>query len=768
MSRPMSPTPPARLLRQAIVGLAASSLGLGGAGPEQGAWQATSSVEVPTARQLHTAVWTGSRMIIWGGDEEGADSATGGVFDPATNEWTPLSADASQSRFLHTAVWTSSKMVVWGGERFPFYLASGAIYDPQDGSWTPTSTLDAPQPRSGHSAVWTGTRMIVWGGAGNPGPFLATGGLYDPEAGHWAGTATADAPEPRFLHATVWTGSRMIVWGGAALSGALASGGVYDPTGDAWTPTATEGAPSARYEHTSVWTGSRMIVWGGYDGGAPTATGASYDPATKKWAQISGDGAPAARFRHRAVWTGSKMIVWGGFGSGFLDSGGIYDPEADAWSPTSAEGAPAGRFWHSAVWTGSKMVVWGGMGAGSFKLNTGGLYSSAATEEPFLTVPIDGSVEIGKKLVSAVLDHHVPTGYNCNASDTCGEVVGTETVYHVLAFDGSRGSASYGSNGATCPPPGYRMDSQGTRFDFTPALEYVGIPSVACGGTSYLNYDGHPGYDFAYAEGRAIIAAADGILEVPVEDPVNNRSGSSPQQTYNTLKISHSNGLETWYLHARVGSECVAFGSCPGRPVPGQQVAVVRRQRIAEVGRTSPIPIGAHLHFEVRRTGSESLPSPDADRLVVDPFGCDPQVRDVHPHACLGRLWVGDADEPAGAQSFFTLEPPCRLVDTRSPPAPMRGGETRAFTVAGRCGIPHSARAVALNVTVVGPSSQGHLRVYPRGEPPVASTINFSAGQVRSNNAILPLGDSSGLLVTVTIAGGGSLQVVLDAAGYFE
>jgi hypothetical protein len=40
---------------------------LNGTGACIDAWAATSTVNAPTARDLHTAVWTGSEMIVWGG-----------------------------------------------------------------------------------------------------------------------------------------------------------------------------------------------------------------------------------------------------------------------------------------------------------------------------------------------------------------------------------------------------------------------------------------------------------------------------------------------------------------------------------------------------------------------------------------------------------------------------------------------------------------------------------------------------------------------------
>ena len=77
----------------------------------------TSTTNAPIGRDLHTAVWTGSEMIVWGGYNYPAlDLNTGGRYNPATDMWTATStANAPVARRYHRAVWAGSEMVVWGG-----------------------------------------------------------------------------------------------------------------------------------------------------------------------------------------------------------------------------------------------------------------------------------------------------------------------------------------------------------------------------------------------------------------------------------------------------------------------------------------------------------------------------------------------------------------------------------------------------------------------------------------------------------------------------
>jgi N-acetylneuraminic acid mutarotase len=267
-------------------------------------------------------------MIVWGG----AYSA-GGVYDPATDTWvaTPVRG-APSPRDGHTAVWTGSRMIVWGGfgGAAVGYLNTGGIYDPARSTWTATSTAGAPTGRANHIAVWTGSRMIIWGGTDATG-YVNSGGRYDPATDTWTPMSLTDAPEPRVYTTAVWTGTKMIVWGGFDEGLELNTGGIYDFATDVWVATSTTAAPAARGLHTAVWTGARMIVWGGAGGGGYADPGGIYDPTTDTWTATSLANAPTARHSHTAVWTGSQMIIWGGFGPNyddFLNTGGAYSNPA--------------------------------------------------------------------------------------------------------------------------------------------------------------------------------------------------------------------------------------------------------------------------------------------------------------------------------------------------------------------------------------------------------------------------------------------------------
>jgi hypothetical protein len=153
------------------------------------------------------------------------------------------------------------------------------------------------------------------------------------------------------------------------------------------------------------------------------------------------------------------------------------------------------------------------------------------------------------------------------------------------------------------------------------------------------------------------------------------------------------------------------------------------------------------------------------------------------PSPAAGRWWIGvnnfspgtvtydvQASWISNSPSDFYTVVPCRLVDTRQS-YPMQSGQPRSFLAAGKCGIPATAKAVALNVTVVNATGGGTVTVYPANlSVPVASAISFVPGGSRASNALVRLStDGEGRIgVTATLGLTGQVEVILDVAGYFE
>jgi hypothetical protein len=127
---------------------------------------------------------------------------------------------------------------------------------------------------------------------------------------------------------------------------------------------------------------------------------------------------------------------------------------------------------------------------------------------------------------------------------------------------------------------------------------------------------------------------------------------------------------------------------------------------------------------------------------------------------------------PGTALLFYTL-PPCRLVDTRLPssfpggPSPLGPAETRTIGIG--CGIPTTAKALTVNVTVVGPTADGSLSLWGAGQPqPSALAISFRAGLTRANNVVIGMPGDALAGFRVTNESQGFTPLVIDVSGFFE
>ena len=143
---------------------------------------------MPAPRRDASIVWDGTEVLVVGGFGAGGVHATlyasGLAYRATTNRWRNL-PPMEKARALHVAVWTGHRMLLWGGETRVGgkFVAPphGLAFDPVTGRWSALR----PSPLRGRNlpqVVWTGTRMIVWGGwsIGNGGHPYSDGAAYRP------------------------------------------------------------------------------------------------------------------------------------------------------------------------------------------------------------------------------------------------------------------------------------------------------------------------------------------------------------------------------------------------------------------------------------------------------------------------------------------------------------------------------------------------------------------------------------------------------------
>jgi hypothetical protein len=226
---------------------------------------------------FYCGVWTGKEIVYLSNSKEYAIYSR--RYNPELDTWKPINIEGyPEIGRGFSCVWSGSEVIVWGGEKEGTKLNTGGRYDPEKDTWRSMNDEGAPEGRSGHLAVWTGSEMIIWGGSTKKGP-TNTGGVYDPESDSWRLISTKCAPVAVENHRAAFSGKKMIVIGGERnCSGCcctnntffpcmceggcycevVSSSGIYNPDFDTWVPI---GEDKDLSDCGIVWIGQQAVIW---------------------------------------------------------------------------------------------------------------------------------------------------------------------------------------------------------------------------------------------------------------------------------------------------------------------------------------------------------------------------------------------------------------------------------------------------------------------------------------------------------------------------
>lgn len=205
--------------------------------PASDQWAPLSLPDAPSGRYAASALLADDRVLIWGGIGSAGALDSGGRLlldsEAVPQAWESLSVtDGPSARLGHSAVWTGTHMIIWGGRNGATFLEDGALYDPETDDWTALPTEGAPDARAHHSALWTGTELVLFGGENAAGP-LSSGAAYDPVTEKWRPLSQGGDPLARSRSTAVWAGHEVVVFGGHFQGQPLARLQMIDPT-PAW------------------------------------------------------------------------------------------------------------------------------------------------------------------------------------------------------------------------------------------------------------------------------------------------------------------------------------------------------------------------------------------------------------------------------------------------------------------------------------------------------------------------------------------------------
>lgn len=286
--------------------------------PESLEW--TMLAEGPLApRNGHVAVWTGRELIVCCGRMMGSGESAG-AYDPSADSWRAIAAPPSSPIHAH-AIWTGDRVIVFGG------ITSGGdtpsleafSYDPIQNLWTELSDMPYSAERASAS-VWSGDMIYVW-----PDPEFGrqthTPMAFDPADNVWS--ELPDLPDQLvpISPSLVWTGTEIIAWGVDSTGSQDVGVGLRIRPGDtSWSSIADSPLPpSPPFEGNAgsqgaTWTGDEMLIWPGWIGASNSGDASrliSYNPLLDTWRQL--EDAPTSvvgLYLDPLVWTGSYVLVY--------------------------------------------------------------------------------------------------------------------------------------------------------------------------------------------------------------------------------------------------------------------------------------------------------------------------------------------------------------------------------------------------------------------------------------------------------------------------
>jgi hypothetical protein len=176
-------------------------------------------------------------------------------------------------------------------------------------------------------------------------------------------------------------------------------------------------------------------------------------------------------------------------------------------------------------------------------------------------------------------------------------------------------------------------------------------------------------------------------------------------------------------------------------------------------------PIASNVNW----TAGQTVPN-----LVEVPLGADGKVTVYNSAGATDVVfdvagYVSTSDQSVGSSGLYNARVPSRLLDTRTGlggATTVGAGGTVSLQVTGRGGVPATGvSAVVLNVTATGATASSYVTVWPDGAArPLASNLNFVAGQTVPNRVMVPVG-TGGKVDLYNFAG--NVDLVVDVGGYF-
>jgi hypothetical protein len=306
----------------------------------------------------HTVTWTGTELIIWGGwSDESAKTtyADGAAYDPASDSWRPLAPSPLSGRAYHSAVWTGDRLLIVGGQtQAGVVVDDGAAYDPSTDTWSAiaaTGVTHEPTTPPSVEAVWTGQELVLW--YRDQDVVRA----FDPAQGTWSNLPDLNLAGAHQLGALHWTGAELIALAGEG-PGAMSAAMLRPNTDNQWTELppvefVRPGFSSDPFPSNSAVADGQLVVWSRSGRDAPTFV---LDTGNQVWTEILTVPINPCEGHFEPVSLGSRILVMDTCVNEDAGGAALYDAATRSWEVLQA--GPDGRAdLGKAVWTGSEVLV---------------------------------------------------------------------------------------------------------------------------------------------------------------------------------------------------------------------------------------------------------------------------------------------------------------------------------------------------------------------------------------------------------------------------
>ena len=321
-------------------------------------------------REGHSAVWTGTEMILWGGRTlqthtaqkvEFAWESGGAAFDPVTREWRVISRAPIPGREGHAAVWTGMEMLIWGGSRADGRpLAGGGRYDPVADRWLaiPPAPLEDLEQLVVAQAIWTGDRLVAWSST--------SVAAFDPVTNAWESLPPIPVPPPDGV-ALSDAGDALVALVYPTGISPRVQPYLFEDRGGDWQALPEPPLIALNSDRSPVWTGEDVLIFSYSDA---EGVGDEVPPNTFYAARLSIEDATwtvdlAPQYFHH------YPLRWGADAVYFPLGDGVFRNSTRSWQTLPPHPVEASEGF-SLVWTGDSLIMWGGSAGESFlPLNEG-------------------------------------------------------------------------------------------------------------------------------------------------------------------------------------------------------------------------------------------------------------------------------------------------------------------------------------------------------------------------------------------------------------